>query len=82
MKTQSEYKKYWLSTEGYSFHYRPDRYNPQMMTHVEMFKDGNVVHKICSKGYGKEMTHHEVINALEVAIQLNQLDPTGLKQLV
>ena len=72
-------KTYFLSSDGFSFKYRVDRYNPNMV-HVEMFHSNNVVHKICAKGYGRKLQHHEVINALESAIQLKELDPTGLKQ--
>ena len=76
-------KEYHLSTEGYSFKYRPDRYDPQT-THVEMFKDGKLVHKMMSESvrYKVKMNHLDVINELEAAIQLNELDSTGLKQIV
>lgn len=75
---------YHLSTEGYSFSYRQDKYNP-MTIHVEMFNDaGEKVHKQMaeSKDYGISKSHHEIINELEVKIMLNKLDKTGLKQTV
>ena len=79
----NQFCTYHLSTEGYSFKYREDRYD-RHITHVEMFNDGNVVHKIISSSirHKVEMSHGQVINALEAAISLNELDPTGLKQVV
>jgi hypothetical protein len=75
--------KYYLSTEGYSFMYREDRYDKNTI-HVEMFRDGEKVHKQMAKSinYGVDKTHHQIINELESKIMLNQLDPTGLKQTV
>lgn len=76
-------KTYWLSTDGFTFRYRKDRYNP-MTVHVELFKNGDVVHKQMAKSadYGVSKSHHEIINELEAKILLNQLDRTGLKQTV
>lgn len=72
---------YRLSTDGYSFRYRQDRYNPNTI-HVEMFNNGDLVHKQMATAdrYGIDKNHHEIINELESKITLNQLDPTGLKQ--
>lgn len=70
-------KTYWLSTEGYSFRYRNDRYNDKII-HVEMLKDGVVVHKM----QAQDSKHHDVINELEARITLNDLDPTGLNQFI
>lgn len=74
---------YHLSTDGYTFKYRLDRYNP-MTVHVELFKKGEVVHKQMakSKDYNVDLTHHQIINTLEALISLNELDATGLKQRV
>lgn len=73
---------FFLSTDGYKFKYRHDRYDRQLI-HVEMFKDGEIVHKqIAYGGYGVSLTHAEVINLLEAKITLNTLDATGLKQIV
>lgn len=77
-------KTYHLSTDGYSFSYRHDKYNP-MTIHVEMFNDdGEIVHKqmAYSVDYGVNKSHHDIINELEVKIMLKELDPTGLKQRV
>lgn len=75
-------KMYYLSSDGYSFKYRRDKYSP-MLIHVEMFKNGKVCHKqISSGGYGIDLTHSQIINELEAKISLKQLDPTGLKQTV
>lgn len=76
-------KNYYLSTDGYRFTYRQDKYNPSTI-HVEMFKSGEKVHKqiAASDTYGINKDHHEVINELESKIALNQLDPTGLKQII
>lgn len=74
-------KTYYLSTEGYQFRYRTDRYSAST-THVELFKDGNLVHKQMAKSlsYGVDKTHTQIINELESKVALNRLDPTGLKQ--
>lgn len=76
-------KTYYLSTEGYQFRYRIDRYSATT-THVELFKDGNLIHKQMARsfGYGVDKTHTQIINELESKILLNQLDSTGLKQTV
>lgn len=74
---------YYLSTEGYVFRYRTDRYDPTT-THVELFKAGEVVHKQIAKSarYGIDHSHGQIINALEAKITMGHLDPTGLKQYV
>jgi len=83
MTTEKQQTDYYLSTEGYTFRYRKDKYDP-FTTHVEMFKEGVIVHKQMSesKNYGVYMNHHDVVNTLEALIMLNQLDPTGLKQII
>lgn len=80
MKTNTTY---YLSTDGYNFKYRPDRYDPTTI-HVEMFKEGNLVHKQIahSELHKVSFDHHQVINQLEAKISLGELDPTGLKQIV
>lgn len=76
-------KKFFLSTDGYSFHYRQDRYSRNTI-HVEMFRNSEIVHKQMAQSitYGVDMSHSQVINELEAKITLGQLDPTGLKQVV
>ena len=71
---------YHLSS-GPPFKYRLDRYSPEII-HVEMFSGEKVIHKQIAIGRGVNMTHHQVINALEAKLQLGQLDATGLLQII
>lgn len=73
---------YYLSTEGFKFKYRLDRYD-RFITHVELFnQSGQVIHKEMAHSlrYNISKSHHQIINSLEARITLNELDPTGLKQ--
>lgn len=74
---------YYLSTDGYKFKYRRDRYTSSTI-HVELFKDGAIVHKqmAVSVDYNINWSHHAIINTLEARIAFNELDRTGLKQII
>ena len=87
MKTNKSYfvlnETFWLSTDNYSFHYRQDRYSPEII-HVELFNKNNLVHKqiVFSERYGIKLDHFQVINELESKILLNELNQNGLRQII
>lgn len=67
-------QQFYLSTEGYYFIYRQDKYDP-LITRATLFNIvGNKVDDIrVSAGYGqKEKTHFDVINEFESKITLNK----------
>lgn len=66
-------EKYWLSTEGYYFIYRPDNNDPSIKR-ATLYKEKNnerVDDVRVSEGYGRpEKSHHDVINYFEARITL------------
>lgn len=71
-KFQSDFSyKYYLSTEGYYFKYRKDKYDSSKIR-ADLYdeKTDNILKDIrVSAGYGlNHRSHHDVINAFEVFI--------------
>jgi hypothetical protein len=64
-----------LSTEGYCFRYRPDRYNPASVR-AELFKrsTGHTLHTITvwSADHKIDMSQHDVINTFEAKLLLDE----------
>jgi len=69
-------EKYHLSTDGYYFKYRPDKFDPEIKraTLYRTTNDERVDDVRVSAGYGQpEKTHHQVINYFEARITLGQI---------
>jgi hypothetical protein len=68
--------KFYLSTEGYYFKFRPDR-NDATIIRATLYltkNDEQVDDVRVSEGYGlPEKTHHQVINHFEARITLGQI---------
>lgn len=65
-------KKYWLSTEGYYFMYRPDKYNPEALRATLFDKSDKQLDSITvnNKDYGIKLNHTQVIDRFEVMVTL------------
>lgn len=72
----NHFDRYYLSTEGYYFMYRPDR-NNSTIERATLYreKDNSVVDDVrVSEGYGQPAkSHHQVINYFEARLTLGQI---------
>lgn len=73
---RNEFDKYYLSTEGYYFKYRTDKYDNKIWR-ATLYKEKNnerVDDVRVSEGYGlPEKTHHNVINYFEARLTLGTI---------
>ena len=71
------FDKYYLSTEGYYFMYRPDKYDHEVLR-ATLYEDKNNNKQLSdvrvSEEYGVPMLrHHQVINYFESQITLGRI---------
>jgi hypothetical protein len=72
---QTDYfNTYSLSTDGYTFKYRPDKYDSDCIR-ADLYKGENLVSSVrVSAGYGlPHRPHHNVINFFESEITLGRI---------
>lgn len=72
---QEQHRKYHLSTEGYYFKYRPDKYNQEALRADLFDTKDNQLESITVKNsdYGINMSHTDVINRFEVMVSTTDI---------
>jgi hypothetical protein len=67
------FQKYWLSTEGYYFQYRPDKYDSFIDRATLYDIRNNIIDDVRVTGGrndGADLTHFNVINHFEARLQM------------
>lgn len=68
-------RKYHLSTEGYYFKYRPDKYNPEALR-ADLFdtKDNQLKSiTVNNSDYAINLSHTDTINRFEVIVSMTDI---------